>query len=431
MINYIRLIFFFILLHSCSFHDAGGFWTKEKELDQDGIKFISVLKKEKENSKEFNQDLKITLNIPDKIDQNAELNNDDGYIIFKSSLQNITKYNFSKIKNYNLFEPNLTFDNQNIIFFDNKGTILKFDDKSKLIWKTNIYSKDEKRSGPLPTMIKKNDQLIIADNLANLYSINIENGNEIWKTKNQNPFNSQIKIYKDKFFVVDSNNNLNCFSTINGNLIWSYKTEKSFINSFKKLSILIKDNIIVFNNSIGDITAVNLNSGSLIWQISTQNSKIYEDIMKFKTSTLIENENSIYFSNNINKFYSIDLATGALNWIQSVNSDLRPAVVGNFIFTISLDGYFFIIEKKTGNIIRVTNLFNELKLNKKKFYSTGFVMNSEELFVSTSLGKLLVVDLQIGRIKNVLKIDNKKISRAFVKNQNMYLIRDNSVIKIN
>ena len=431
MINYIILIFFFILLYSCSFHDAGGFWTKEKELNQDGVKFISVLKKEKVYPKEFNQDFKITLNIPNKTNQNSEFNNNDGYITFESSLQNIAKYNFSKIKNYNSFEPNLIFDNQNIIFFDNKGTILKFDDKSKLVWKTNIYSKDEKKSGPLPTMIRKDDQLIVADNLANFYSINIKDGNVIWKNKNENPFNSQIKTYKDKFFVVDSNNNLNCFSTINGNLIWSYKTEKSFINSLKKLSILIKNNIIIFNNSIGDITAVNLNSGSLIWQISTQNSKIYEDIMKFKTSTLIENENSIYFSNNINQFYSIDLSTGALNWIQSVNSDLRPVIVENFIFTISLDGYFFIIEKNTGNILRVTNLFNELNLNKKKFYSTGFVMNSEKLFVSTSLGKLLVVDLQLGRIKNVLKIDNNKISRAFIKNQNMYLIRDNSVIKMN
>ena len=110
---------------------------------------------------------------------------------------------------------------------------------------------------------------------------------------------------------------------------------------------------------------------------------------------------------------------------------MRPVIVGNFIFTISLDGYFFIIEKNTGNILRVTNLFHELNLNKKKFYSTGFVMNSEKLFVSTSLGKLLVVDLQLGRIKNVLKIDNNKISRAFIKNQNMYLIRDNSVIKMN
>ena len=431
MINYISLTFFFIFLYSCSFHDTGGFWTKKKELDEDGIKFISVLKKEKLNPKEFNQDLKITIGIPDKINKNSKFNNDDGYITFKSNLKNVVKYNFSKIKNYDLFEPNLIFDDQNIIFFDNKGTILKFDDKSKLIWKTNIYSKDEKKSGPLPTIIKQDNQLLVADNLANLYSININDGSVIWKSKNKNPFNSQIKIFKDKFFVVDSNNNLNCFSTINGNLIWSYKTEKSFINSFKKLSILIKDGIIIFNNSIGDITAINLNNGSLIWQISTQNSSIYEDIMKFKTSIMIENENSIYFSNNINQFYSIDFETGALNWTQSVNSDLKPAVVGNFIFTISLDGYFFIIEKKTGNILRVTNLFNELKLNKKKFYSTGFVMNSEELFVSTSLGKLLVVDLKKGRIKDILKIDNKKISRAFTKNQNMYLIRNNSVIKIN
>ena len=79
MINYISLIFFFILLYSCSFHDAGGFWTKEKELDKDGIKFISVLKKEKVNSKEFNQDFKISLINLGKKNQNPKLNNDDGY----------------------------------------------------------------------------------------------------------------------------------------------------------------------------------------------------------------------------------------------------------------------------------------------------------------------------------------------------------------
>ena len=34
-------------------------------------------------------------------------------------------------------------------------------------------------------------------------------------------------------------------------------------------------------------------------------------------------------------------------------------------------------------------------------------------------------------IKDILKIDGTKISRAFVNNQNMYLIKDNSIIKIN
>ena len=38
---------------------------------------------------------------------------------------------------------------KDIIFFDNNGTILKFDEKSNLIWKKNYYSKSEKKSKPI------------------------------------------------------------------------------------------------------------------------------------------------------------------------------------------------------------------------------------------------------------------------------------------
>ena len=36
-----------------------------------------------------------------------------------------------------------------------------------------------------------------------------------------------------------------------------------------------------------------------------------------------------------------------------------------------------------------------------------------------------------GKVIDIIKIDNEIISRPFVKNQNMYLIRDNSIIKLN
>ena len=259
----------------------------------------------------------------------------------------------------------------------------------------------------------------------------INTGKILWSKKSKNPSNSQIKVFEDKFFVIDSNNSLNCYSITNGNLIWSFKTEKPFVNSFKKLSLIIKNNSVIFNNSLGDITSINIDSGSLNWQISTQNSSIYEEIMKLKVSILIENENSIYFSNNKNQFFSIDIESGALNWIQNINSYLKPTIIQNLIFTISLDGYFFVIDKKSGNILRITNLFKDPKIKKKNFSLSGFIMNSKELFISTNQGKLLIVDIKDGNIKNILKIDNNKISRAFIKKQNMYLVKDNSIIKLN
>ena len=67
----------------------------------------------------------------------------------------------------------------------------------------------------------------------------------------------------------------------------------------------------------------------------------------------------------------------------------------------------------------------------KSLYPTGFILNSQKLFISTNNGRLLIVDLKTVQIKNVLKIDNETISRPFVQNQYMYLIKDNSIVKLN
>ena len=75
--------------------------------------------------------------------------------------------------------------------------------------------------------------------------------------------------------------------------------------------------------------------------------------------------NSIYFSNNADKFYSLDLKTGIINWTQSINSLLKPIIVDNIIFTISSSGYLYIIEKDSGNIIRVTDSFSNFKSRKR------------------------------------------------------------------
>ena len=56
--------------------------------------------------------------------------------------------------------------------------------------------------------------------------------------------------------------------------MWNIKTESTLIRSQKKLSIVIVDNRIYFNNSVGDISAVDINSGDLLWQLPTQSNLI-------------------------------------------------------------------------------------------------------------------------------------------------------------
>ena len=103
----------------------------------------------------------------------------------------------------------------------------------------------------------------------------------LWSKNNVAPFNSQIKIYKDKFFVVDFENILRCYSINNGNEIWKFKTEKSTIKSQKKLSIVFINGKVYFSNSIGDISAVDIETGNLIWQTPTQTSQLFMKVLFF------------------------------------------------------------------------------------------------------------------------------------------------------
>ena len=286
--------------------------------------------------------------------------------------------------------------------------------------------------GPILELENNGKNIIVADNFSKYYMLNNLTGEQIWAKDNLAPFNSQIKIYKDKFFLIDFSNTLRCFSLVDGKELWNIKTENTLIKSQKKLSMVIVDEVIYFNNSIGDISAVELNRGELLWQIPTQSSLIYESAFSLETSDIITDKKTLFFSNNKNQLFSIDIATGTINWENKVNSNIRSLIIDEFIFTISIEGYLIVTEKNSGNIIRVTDVFKNFRQKKiNDIRPTGFIAGVNNIYLSTDKGRLLVIDILSGKTKSTLKIANDKISKPFVQNKNLFLIKDNAIIKLN
>ena len=204
----------------------------------------------------------------------------------------------------------------------------------------------------------------------------------------------------------------------------------SFINSSKRLSIAIDKDRIFFNNSLGDITAVEAKTGKLLWQTFTFKSNIYEELMSLKNSDIIINEGSLYFSNNKNEFHSVDLKTGSINWKNEVNSTLTPIILDDFIFTVSEEGYLFVIQKNKGNIIRINNLYKSFKEKKRKSLKPiGFIVGDGKLYLTNNNGTLIVVDLLSGSVINEIKIGRGEILQPYIQDQSLYLIKNGSIVK--
>ena len=429
----IIFLIFFLFITNCSLNKNSKFWTASQKItEENNSNFKKIFLEDDKLEEELNTNFLIDVgNIFNDNSKTKHFFNNDGRLNYAGILKKSSRFKFSRIENFHQFEPQISFHDRNILFFDNKGSILKFDNNSKLIWKKNYYSKNEKKLKPILQFAKDGKTLVVADNIAKYYALNLNNGEMIWSKSNLAPFNSQIKIYKNKFFIIDFSNTLRCFSLKNGKELWNVKTENSLILSQKKLSMVIVKDVLYFKNSIGDISAVNITEGELLWQLPTQSSSIYKTAFSLETSDLVTDGKTLFFSNNKNQFFSVDLVSGSFNWENKVNSSLRPSLVGNYIFTISLEGYLIVIEKNSGNIIRVTDIFGDYKKKQReKIKPVGFIVGVRNIYLTTDHGRLMIIDIKSGRTKSILKLDNEKISRPFILNENLYVVKDNAIIKL-
>ena len=431
--NRLLLIFIAIfLLNNCSFNENSRLWKDKEQPLENQENVTQIFAEEQSVSLELNPDISLDLSNIKSSNKIVDNQNNFGPLSYNGTLQKNGNFKFSKLENLDQFNLKPAFLNEGIIFFDNKGSVLRFNDEQKIIWKNNFYSKSEKKLKPKLNFAINNEDLIVVDNIAKYFSINLNSGELNWIKNNSYPFNSDIKIFEDKFFVIDYKNTLRCFKIMDGSECWNLQTEDSFTISNSKFSLIILDGKVIFNNSIGDITAVDIETGLIAWQLPTQSSSIINETYNFKMSKLVSDGDAIFFSNNKNEFYSIDVKTGTTNWINKINSNLTPILTKDLIFTVSNEGFLFTIQKSTGNIIRINYLYKDYKEKKRKeLKPIGFVIGNTNIYISNNDGKLIVVDLSNGKVNFIEKIGGDTISEPFIVNQNLYLIKSGSIVRYN
>ena len=427
MIKIIAIFFSLILISNCSFNSNSRIWNDQKNEIEQNENIVEIFGTKEVATKEFNSN--ISIDFSDTAPQNLKYNNFGSYD-YKARLEKVEGYRFSKFNSLDGLNSKPLFLKDGLIYFDKKGALLRFDQNSKVIWKNNFYSKSEKKLNPILSLALDENNLVIVDNISKVYSVNLNTGELNWSKNNPYPFNSEIKIHNESFFAIDFNNTLRCFKIIDGSECWNLATESSFTISNTDYSLAIIDNQVIFNNSIGDITAVDISSGLIIWQLPTQSSNIINQTYNFKLSNLVSDGKSIFFSNNRNEFYSVDIKTGSLNWKNDISSKLTPIILDEFILTISEDGHLFTIQKEQGNILRINDIYSLYKAKKRKdIKPEGFVIANNKIFLTNNNGHLIVINLKTGKIEQIKKIAREKISKPYIFNQHLYLVKNGTIVK--
>ena len=118
--------------------------------------------------------------------------------------------------------------------------------------------------------------------------------------------------------------------------------------------------MVIFSNTVGDITAADFNTGEIIWQTPTQVLEFAKNIT-LRNSDLVSDGKLVFMSNNKNEFFAVDLKTGILKWKQKINSEIRPVLVSDYLITISNEGLMIVLNKADGNILRINDILKNIK----------------------------------------------------------------------
>ena len=124
------------------------------------------------------------------------------------------------------------------------------------------------------------------------------------------------------------------------------------------------------------------------------------------------------------------MKSSSFNYIHSKHSVL--GIIRNLQKSTFINILGGLVKKNSGNIIRVTDIFQNFKTKiRDNITPVGFIIGLKNIYLSTSNGKLLVVDIYSGKTISILKIDNNQISKPFILNKNLFLIKDNAIVKLN
>ena len=107
--------------------------------------------------------------------------------------------------------------------------------------------------------------------------------------------------------------------------------------------LYLRDNIIYISSFQGDLIAITLNSGQLLWS------------RKFSSFQAIDaDDESLYLTDDKSHVWSIDRRTGSAFWKQDALNARKltaPRVIGQRLVVADLEGYIHWLDKQDGKIM--------------------------------------------------------------------------------
>ena len=222
----------------------------------------------------------------------------------------------------------------------------------------------------------------------NLYAINAENGEFVWKYPAQESVGSSAPyVYEGHVYIGSVDNHLYCIQIKNGRLNWKFKAGGPIYGS-----PVVRFDHAFFGADDGYFYAVNINHGRAQWKKNAYGSV---------RSTPFVDDEFIYFGTEGGYIFCFELASGEHKWqLQAKRAVTSSPTVNDFIvFVGSMDTSVYAIDSSSG--------FRIWQFRTRRPIISSPCVHNNMVYIGSSDGSFYAIDMESGRQRWVFETEGQ------------------------
>ena len=276
------------------------------------------------------------------------------------------------------------------------------------------------------------DRVYATSGTGDVVALDAATGAELWRKKPAGPLRGSPTVAFNSLYVMTQDNQIHALALDTGDSIWQDSVSAGQSGVFGVAAPAAGQGSVIAGYSSGEIVAYRYENGRNLWSDALARTSISTQVgalTDVDADPIIAN-GQVYALGQGGRMAAYELTSGNRIWELTLAGISTPALAGDWLFTLTDDARLLAIQRGTGKVRWVTQLtqFRDPEDREGPIFWTGPVLASNRLFIASSQGAVMTVDLQSGTATPFTQLKEGVSLPPVVANGTLYILDDSGTI---
>ncbi len=272
------------------------------------------------------------------------------------------------------------------------------------------------------------DRVYVTTGFGEVAALEAENGEQVWKTKPAGPLRGSPTVAFNAVYVMTQDNQIHALNAADGTQLWAESGSVEQAGVFGVAAPAAGQGTVIAGYSSGELAAYRYENGRTLWSDALARTSISTEVGSLTDvdADPIIDRGRVYALGQGGRMAAYELVSGQRIWELNLAGISTPAVVGDWVFTLTDDAELLAIARSSGKVRWLTQLQRYRKEKKRKgpIFWVGPVLAGNRLWLGNTRGLLAYANPADGTVTEFAKLNDGVSLPPVIANQTLYVLDD-------